>query len=539
MEHIPNSTPPCPYVSNVSLASKAYYGIGGTARFVAIPESVAQLSSLLLWNRAQRLPLALMGSGSNILFSDDDFPGTVLSLEKMQRMFWLSDDELFCEAGVENSAIAEALCDAGKSGGEWLYRLPGQIGATVRMNGRCFGGEVSQMTTGILTLSLDGTLHWQLPDAVFLGYKHTALMEHPAIVVGVRLRCAENRPTKVIRQTMLEHEEERTKKHHFDFPSCGSTFKNNYALGRPSGAIFEELGFKGESEGGAVVSNHHANFIFNKGGATADDVLRLAARMRTAAIERVGVALDLEVECVGRFDAALLALCGVNAVADRHDPSKAWAGLLWQPDTSENLESVEENFPRLLMQGPLVGYFGLDREFPVGIEATVEQLCSVESAKTDREAPFLRWTTRNPSPALFSLQAPSPADFTDELWMYSVSELFIAGASDTAYLEFEMTPDGHWVALRFNAPRKRAEGYETLSPEPWIGKVRLVQNEKSFGMEFCWSLLEPFVNDEQVIALQCCASSGSGEFGLFPWWEAPSSPADFHQPDRFFKTRLI
>jgi UDP-N-acetylmuramate dehydrogenase len=58
-------------------------------------------------------------------------------------------------------------------------------------------------------------------------------------------------------------------------------------------------------------------------------------------------------------------------------------------------------------------------------------------------------------------------------------------------------------------------------------------------MEFCWSLLEPFVNDEQVIALQCCASSGRGEFGLFPWWETPSSPADFHQPDRFFKTHLI
>ncbi len=534
MQH---TTPPCHYTSNASLADKAYYGIGGTARFLAMPQSVAQLADLLLWNRAQRLPIALMGCGSNLLFSDDDFHGTVLSLEKMQRMFWLSDDELFCEAGVENSAIAEALCDAGKSGGEWLYRLPGQIGATVRMNGRCFGGEVSHITTGILTLSLDGALLWQFPDAMFLGYKHTSLMEHPAIVAAVRLRFTENRATLAIRQTMLEHEEERLRKHHFDFPSCGSTFKNNYTVGRPSGVIFEELGFKGESEGGAKVSDHHANFIFNKGGATAEDVLRLAARMRAAAFEQVGVALDLEVECVGRFNAALLALCGVNAVADCHDPSKAWVGLLWSPDTPENIEVAEKQFPRLLMQGPLVGYFGLDRELPTGVEVAVEQLCSIEQAKKSPEAPLLRWTTSHPNPALFSLIPPSPATFTDALWRYSVSEIFIAG--DAGYLEFEITPQGHWVALRFDAPRKRAAGYEELSPDPWSEKVHLFHENNRFGMELNWAVLEPFVNNEQILALQCCASSGRGEFGLFPWWEAPASPADFHQPDRFFKTRLI
>ncbi len=527
---------PCHGESDVSLASRAYYGIGGVARFFALPEALSELSDLLLWNRKHRFPLALMGSGSNILFSDRDFPGIVISLESMQRLFWLSDEELFCEAGVENTLIAEELFSVGKGGGEWLYRLPGQIGATVRMNGRCFGGEVSAVTSGILTLSVDGQLLWRLPDEVFLGYKQTSLMGNPEIVVAVVLRFPASRSAGEIRKEMHGYEEERTKKHHFDFPSCGSTFKNNYAAGRPSGIIFEELGFKGESEGGAMVSEHHANFIYNRDGATAVDVLRLAARMRAAALEKAGVELDLEVQCVGLFDADLLASCGVGFVVDRRDVSKGWSGLLWNP---ENDQQSKPLFPRLLMQGPLVGYSGLDREFPSGVFVEVEQLCSLKDAAAAPEAPVLRWTTRCAHEhLLFSVKAPSPGGFTDELWRYSVSELFIAGLHG-GYLEFEMTPDGHWVALRFDAPRKRAKGYEALSAEPWMTEVCLVQDDGCFGMEFSWQLLKSLLSEESVLSLQCCASSGKGEFGLFPWWQTPSSPADFHQPNQFFRTCLL
>ncbi len=531
-------TLPCYFESNVFLSKKAYYGIGGTARFFAKPETFSELANLLLWNRTCRLPLALMGSGSNILFADSDFPGIVISLERMQRLAWLSDDELLSEAGVENTLIAEELFSAGKGGGEWLYRLPGQIGATVRMNARCFGGEVSEITTGILTISVDGRLRWRQPGEFFHGYKRTALMENPEIVVAVLLRFPECRPTEEILSAMRRHEEERTKKHHFDFPSCGSTFKNNYAAGRSSGKIFEELGFKGQSEGGAMVSEHHANFIFNRGGSTAEDVLTLAGRMRRAALDKAGAELDLEVQCVGLFDAKLLALCGVGFVADSKEPSKGWVGLLWLPDEDVKPASV---FPRLLMQGPLVGYFALDREFPSGIFVEVEQLCSLEEASAAPEAPFLRWTTRSHDPALFSVKPPSriPAGtFTEGLWQYSVSELFIARAHGAGYLEFEMTPDGHWVALRFDAPRQRSTGFELLSAEPWSRQVRMVQDKDGFGMEFSWQLLNPFISG-QVIALQCAASSGRGEFGLFPWWNSPSSPADFHQPDQFFRMLLL
>ena len=536
---IPNSTS---VFENISLAGRGYYGIGGSTRYFAEPGSPAELADLLLWSIQQRLPLALMGSGSNIVFSDADFPGIVISLGRMKRLFWLSDDELFCEAGVENTRIAEELLLAGRAGGEWLYKLPGQIGATVRMNARCFGGEVSEITAGILTLSADGCLLWQLPEEVFYGYKHTSLMEKPEIVVAVLLRFPQAKSAEEIRGLMHGHENERSEKHHFDFPSCGSTFKNNYAVGRSSGSIFEELGFKGQSEGGAMVSEHHANFIYNKGEATARDVLRLAARMKHDAFEHTGAELDLEVQCIGLFECDLLASCGVRYVPDHRDASKGWAGLLWNPQDEEAAAIPEPLFPRLLMQGPLVGYSGLDREYPSNIFVCVEQLLSLQDAAAAPEAPFLRWTTRSNDPALFAVKTPSaiPAgSFTDGLWCYSVSELFIAcGDPEGGYLEFEMTPEAHWVALRFDAPRKRAKGCEVLSAELWSRQVRMVRDESCFGMDFSRELLQPFITGD-VIALQCCASSGRGDFALFPWWQAPSSPADFHQPDHFFRIRLF
>jgi UDP-N-acetylmuramate dehydrogenase len=531
---------PCFFESNVPLNARAYYAIGGTTRFLARPENLTALSRLLFWNREHRLPLAIMGSGSNIIFSDELFPGIVISLDRMQKMCWLSDDELFCEAGVENTLIAEELLKNGKSGGEWLHRLPGQIGSTVRMNARCFGGEVSAVTSGILTATIDGRLLWQLPGEVFHGYKHTSLMERPEIVVAVVLRFQQVNTAGEIGRQMQEFESERTRKHHFDFPSCGSTFKNNYDAGRSSGRIFEELGFKGETEGGAMVSEHHANFIYNRSGATAVDVLRLAARMKAAALDRVGVELDLEVQCIGLFDRELLAMCGVRYVPDEHNPAKGWAGLLWHSDETED-GAVSRHFPRTLMNGPLVGYSGLDREFPSGVYVAIEQLLSLQCAAADPEAPFLRWTTRGSDSALFALKPPASVmagGFTDELWQFGVTELFIgAGASGTPYLEFEMTPGGEWVALHFEQPRKRAEGYTELSAEPWRKKVCMVIEEGRFGMEFSYELLRPFIT-AGALSLQCAASSGSGVYGLFPWWHTGTSPADFHQPDQFYRITL-
>ncbi|NTV01441.1 MAG: UDP-N-acetylmuramate dehydrogenase [Chlorobiaceae bacterium] len=521
---MPDRLPPCPCEQNVQLSTVGYYAIGGTARWLARPRNVGELAGLLAWCRMRTLPVIVTGKGSNMLFSDDSFPGVVITMSAMNRIARVSEDEIFCEAGAENSEVALRLMEAGMAGGEWLYRLPGMIGATVRMNGRCYGLEASEVTAGVATVGLDGTVRWRTNEEVFQGYKQTSLMNGGQIVAGVLLRFPCRKNPEEIKASMDEYELDREAKHQFDFPSCGSTFKNSYAAGRPSGRIFESLGFKGRREGGAMVSEHHANFIFNTGNARAEEVLRLAAAMRTAAREQAGADLELEVQCAGSFDATLLEACGVPSVADVTRPGRAWAGLLRFP------AGAQAAFPHALIQGHLLDYSCADFGFPDGVRVRVDQLVPIAEARLEPARAFISWSTFDASGKAFPLLPEAPCGtFVDRLWEHSVSELFIGG--DAGYLEFEMTPEGHWVAIRFLAPRRRADGQEAPSEGPWKGLVKPFVKVDAFGMELSYSLLEPFIRDGEL-RMQCCASIGEGRYGLFPWWDDDGRP-DFHQPSRF------
>lgn len=536
---------PCPFEKDVSLREKSYYRIGGRSMFYALPETVRHIGELLLWNREHRLPLVVMGSGSNMLFSDEPFPGIVLSMERMDRMFWLSPDELFCEAGVENTVIAAELLASGKGGGEWLHMLPGRIGSTVRMNARCFGGEISSVTASVAVIDKAGSIRWLPGEDVFLGYKRTSLMESREIVLAAVLRFSGRKPTDEIRQAMEYYERERRERHHFDFPSCGSTFRNNYEAGRPSGRIFEELGFKGLQEGGAMVSEHHANFIYNTGKASSGDVLALAARMRREAREKSGVELELEVECAGLFLNAELDACGVPAVPALSGQGRGWAGLLWYPGEDVRAGEVFCRFPCTLLQGFLTGYSGKNLVFPPGIGVHVEQLISVAEAAENPMHPFLRWSTRAVSGELSGVCREQqdwqgvPGNFVDGLWQYPVSELFIGhGGAGKGYLEFEMRPSGDWLALSFSERRERFPLQAGLSPEVRSDHVcRFVDGREGFGMTFSFHLLQPLICRD-ALSLQCAASLGKERYGLFPWWGRREEKPDFHQPGRFFRIQL-
>ena len=525
----------CPCDERVPLSTVGYYAIGGEARWVARPRSVAELASALDRCRQLGLPVIIAGKGSNMLFSDEEFPGVVIVLDAMNRLFRVSNSLFFCEAGVENTEAALAIQRAGRSGGEWLYRLPGTIGATVRMNGRCYGREISAVTKSVVTVGLDGAVRWRTAGEVFLGYKETSLMRSPEIVVGAMLEFADEDAPEAIETRMQEYGNDRDAKHQFDFPSCGSTFKNSYEAGRPSGQIFDALGFRGRREGGAQVSDHHANFIFNTGGARATDVLKLCAAMRTGAREQAGAALELELQCAGLFKTALLDECGIASIPETSRPGFSWAGLLRFPEDSG---ASNGSWPRTLLQGPALDYFCRDAAFPAGITVEVEQLALLDEARKAPERPFIRWTTRDESANAFSLRPDAPTGaFVDHLWESSVSELFIGhGGGRGEYLEFEITPEAHWLAIRFDAPRQRSAGHEIPSEAPWRGHVARFATETGFGMEFSYALLEPFIH-EGVLTLQCCISLGDERYGLFPWWQAKGAP-DFHQPARFCAVRV-
>jgi UDP-N-acetylmuramate dehydrogenase len=602
--------------------------MGGRARWLCEPGTLAEIKDVVAFARAAGLPLAVLGSGSNSVCSDLPFEGVVLALGSLRRWHWLGVDgqgraRLWCEAGVTNTEVSEACLDRGVAGGHWMYRMPGLLGASVRMNARCYGGEVSQIVESVTTLDVEGRLRTRGAAEVFKGYKSTSLMAVPEIVVSCVLALGPGSPREELLAGMETCEADRHRKHHFDHPSCGSTFKNNYTVGRPSGAVFDSLGLKGTRVGNVAVSEHHANFVWNLGAGCANDMLTLAAFMRERALA-AGADLELEVQPVGRFGADLFARCAMERLGPnvREADGSHNVGLTWHPRGLETRgpetrgletrgpetrgletrgpetrgletrgletrgletrgletrgletrgpETPDSTLPRVMFHLLPEEYFRTPDSGLTGVEVVLSQLVSVEEARARPKAPFLAWETRVSADALastFSVRPDAPAGaFVDDLWTASVSELFLAHPAwrdghESAYLEFESTPEGHWIALAFEGTRRRAAGQETPSAAHWKGveKTRHVEGDGTlvFGMTLAWSVVESVVSFTRAgsfevasILAQGALSLGGSRYFLAPHWareeretwcfaRRPTAKPDFHQPARYLSFPLL
>jgi UDP-N-acetylmuramate dehydrogenase len=535
-------------LENQSLAEHTYYKMGGTAQYFAMPNDIFQLQNILFWAQSNDLHCAVLGSGSNSVFADGIFSGVVISMEKLKRWHWESKEYLFVEAGVTNTEVSEICAAADRLGASWMYRMPGQIGATVRMNARCYGGEISQLVHQVITINPHGILNTYSAADLFLGYKDTLLMSKPEIVVSVRLHLPMIADAKNIMTHMHECEADRHGKHHFDLPSCGSTFKNNYTTGKPSGRIFDELGLKGTKRGDAEVSQFHANFIWNTGHATTNDMLDLAAFMRDEALKRAHVELDLEVQPIGLFSDELFLKCGMNHLgpSTKDTDQKRWVGLL-------NQTEQKDSFPLKIFDCPFSEYHqDVVCEVPQ-VKAQLIQLKSFCDAQTDPGQPFLRWiiSTRDLPEKIFSLAVAShSSSFTDQLWNYSVAEIFFANAKNpNHYFEFEMTPEGQWIALEFEDVRKRTARNqipnESLWPGVFLESLKIQPDGRNqisytFGMSFSFDQIKDLLHEKEIL-IQSALSLGNQRYFLSPYWkcEDKKKKADFHQPNRYWKIQFF
>jgi UDP-N-acetylmuramate dehydrogenase len=539
-----------------NIGAGTYYGIGGTAAYFARPRSVEDVRSCLAWARNRSLPIAVLGSGSNSLFADGLFNGVVICLSELTTCYWETEDTLYAEAGVTNTELAEICLDAGRAGAAWMYRMPGQLGATVRMNARCYGGEISQIAVQIFTIDVHGLLHIHSGGDVFQGYKKTLLMDGPEIVIAARLHF----PTRAARTELLSFmencEADRHRKHHFDHPSCGSTFKNNYTVGRPSGQIFDTCGLKGERRGQSEVSQFHANFVWNLGNATASDMLSLAAHMRERAQKLCQADLELEVQPIGLFEEPLFHACALDRLGPSVDEgAKKWVGLLWHPDHVLPSSAHVRARADIVLEAPFLGYFRTPFSGKPELLVRLVQLVPVSVARTQPEAPFLRWETVKQTKHhvwhdLFPIQPTEAKGFIDELWNNSVSELFIAHGdpASNSYFEFECTPEGHWVAIAFDAARKRRPEHAQPSAQLWP-PLPFDNDESKFSLSLPFALLEPLIHDMHL-RFQACLSLGGEGWYLAPHWapsgsretwdsqQQPSVKPDFHQPQRFWRVAL-
>lgn len=272
------------------------FHIGGAADIFVEVNALEQLKKAIALTKEAGLPYFCIGRGSNLLVSDSGIEGVVISLREMKEIS-VEGDSIRCGAGASLAGLCTAARDAGLTGLEFAYGIPGSVGGAMVMNAGAYGGEMEQVVVSCEVLDADGNLKTVLKEEMELGYRTSVFQKEPWIIVSCTF-CLTAGNQEEISQKMEELMNRRKDKQPLEFPSAGSTFRR--PEGYFAGALIEKNGLKGCSVGGAQVSEKHAGFVINKGAATAKDVLDLIKKIQDTVLSNDGVLLHPEVIFVGR-----------------------------------------------------------------------------------------------------------------------------------------------------------------------------------------------------------------------------------------------
>ena len=272
------------------------FKIGGPAAALCAPKDRQQLRELVGFVQREGVDSWYIGSGSNLLVSDEGLNGIAILLDGgFDGEIELDGTVLLAPAGKKLSAVCAAACAAGLTGLEFAYGIPGSVGGAVYMNAGAYGGEMKDRLLWVEYLAPTGEIVRLEGEQMGLSYRHSRFMEEG--MQGsciVRAAFGLQRGGKAAIQSEMDRIlNQRRQKQPLEYPSAGSTFK------RPQGAfaaqLIDECGLKGFTVGGAQVSKKHAGFVINTGKATCADVLELTRQVRECVKEKTGYLLELEV----------------------------------------------------------------------------------------------------------------------------------------------------------------------------------------------------------------------------------------------------
>ena len=282
------------------LAPLTSFKIGGPAAFFAEPADAAALAVCLDFASRYGLPVLVLGGGTNLLVADAGFPGLVVRCGTRTWSVEPGPGGAVLRAGARAplAAMARDTARSGWMGLEWAEGIPGTVGGAVVGNAGAFGGEIAAVFRRATCYAPDsGEMTLTAADLAFV-YRGSALRDAPP---GTRFLLAAEFSLSTgdaeVLQSQMRDYAARRRAHTPAGASCGSVFKN--PPGDHAGRLIEAAGLKGAEAGAAIVSPIHANYIVNRGGATAGDILALIERIRSTVRERFGVTLELEVRLVG------------------------------------------------------------------------------------------------------------------------------------------------------------------------------------------------------------------------------------------------
>ena len=292
---------------NEPLSAHSSYRIGGPADLFVTVESQDELCRTVSLARECQVSYFLLGSGTNILVSDEGIRGLVIENRARGSRFEGQGEEaiLWAEAGALLKDLARESVRRGLAGLEWAVGIPGTVGGAVVGNAGAYGGYVSDILTQVTILRANGGIQELGAEELDFGYRTSrfkAANRERKVAVPVILAAQfklQSESVRVLRERVAEYARQRKARQPSE-PSAGSVFRRTDQY--PAGFLIEQAGLKGERIGDAQISPKHANFIVNLGEARASDVKALMDMAREAVLKQFGIELELEQELVGEWN---------------------------------------------------------------------------------------------------------------------------------------------------------------------------------------------------------------------------------------------
>ena len=275
------------------LAKHTSFRIGGGAEVMAFPKSEDELSALLKKSALLDWKFTILGAGTNVLAPDEGVQGLVICLKDcLDGMRQTDETHIQVMAGVTMSRAAVFAANLGLAGMEFAHGIPGTVGGGVYMNAGAYGGEISDICESVQVMDYSGEVKTLSRDQMDFSYRHSCLEGQNAVVVSAVFGLIPGSSDE-IRSKMKDFQQRRMASQPLDLPSAGSAFK------RPSGgyaaALIDQAGLKGYRIGGAAISEKHAGFAVNLGGATAADVKALLTQVSETVYNSTGILLEPEI----------------------------------------------------------------------------------------------------------------------------------------------------------------------------------------------------------------------------------------------------
>ena len=290
----------CLLRSQAPLDRLTSYRVGGPAEWYVAPRRIEELQASFEWANFEELPITLLGAGSNLLVSDNGLPGLVICTRHLrQTHFDLETGLVSAGAGEPIARLAWQAAERGWQGLEWAVGIPGTVGGAVVMNAGAHTSCTADILANTQVFSPDGKIEILTPEKLKFAYRTSILQGGNRLVTQATFKLQPGADPAFVMAATSKHLEQRRTSQPYNLPSCGSVFRNPNP--HKAAWLIEQTGLKGYQIGGAQVSQRHANFILNCGGAKASDIFQLIRYIQQQVENRWSLSLEPEVKILGDF----------------------------------------------------------------------------------------------------------------------------------------------------------------------------------------------------------------------------------------------